>query len=175
MAEHYTAFSGFLAMCLYYYTMINMTSTRAILLVAVVAAASLTLLAILMTTSQAQATRYKGTERDFWVFTVGLPFNETKVGLPADAFSPSSITVKKGDTVHIHFFNTEDQEHHTFTIQSGPYDKINSDLAGGQNTTITFVANQTGVFPYVCTYHMPSMQGQLIVEPPTLDELRAQK
>ena len=158
-----------------YHAMNNMSSKRTLLLVVVAAAGSLALLALLMTASEANATRYKGTEREFWVVNVGLPFNETKVGLPADAFSPSSITVKKGDTVHIHFFNTEDQEHHTFTIQSGPYGNINSDLAGGQNSTLTFVANQTGVFPYVCIYHMPTMQGQLIVEPPTIDEFRAQK
>lgn len=155
--------------------MINMSRTRTLLLVAIVAAGSLALLALLVTASEAHAMRYKGTEREFWVVNVGLPFNETKVGLPADAFSPSTITVKKGDAVHIHFFNTEDQEHHTFTIQSGPYRSINSDLAGGQNATISFIANQTGVFPYVCIYHMPTMQGQLIVEPPTIDEFRAQR
>lgn len=156
--------------------MANITRSHIVLLCAVIAAGALTLVAVsFLTTPQAEALRYKGTERNFWVFNNELPFNESKVGIVRDIFSPTSIIVKKGDTVNIHFFNTEPDERHTFTILDKPYDKINYDIAGGQNRTISFVANQTGVFTYQCIYHMPTMQGQLIVESPTLDELRAQK
>ncbi|MDE1767255.1 MAG: hypothetical protein KGI27_13440 [Thaumarchaeota archaeon] len=46
-----------------------------------------------------------------------------------------------------------------------PYD-INVVLHPGENKTITFDANVTGIFTYYCTFHYPTMRGQLIVQPP---------
>lgn len=100
--------------------------------------------------------------REFWVFSVVLPFNDTLVGLPHDYFAPDRIVVNKGDTVTIHFYNTEDEpERHTFTM-AAPY-AVNKDIDFGENADITFVANVAGVFAFTCTYHQPSMTGYLVV------------
>ena len=100
--------------------------------------------------------------REFYVFSTVLPFNDTMVGVPHDYFAPDRITVWQGDTVTIHFYNTEDEpERHTFTMQA-PY-TVNKDLAMNERVDITFVANTVGSFAYTCTYHLPTMTGYLIV------------
>jgi len=100
--------------------------------------------------------------REFWVFSIVLPFNDTMVGVPHDYFAPDRITVNKGDTVTIHFVNTEEEpEPHTFTM-ADPY-AVNKDLNAGESATFTFVASVAGIFPYRCTYHQPTMTGYLIV------------
>ena len=100
--------------------------------------------------------------REFYVFSTVLPFNDTMVGVPHDYFAPDRITVWQGDTVTIHFYNTEDEpERHTFTMQA-PY-ALNKDLAMNEHVDITFVANTVGSFAYTCTYHLPTMTGYLIV------------
>lgn len=120
---------------------------------------------------------YKGVTREFYLFNMDDPkIDEEKIGLPADLYSIPEMTVKKGDTVVINFYNVEPEadDRHSFTILEGPYAR-NVALDGGQNQTITFTANQTGIFTYICTFHMPSMKGQLVVTLPTLDEFRAQQ
>jgi len=100
--------------------------------------------------------------REFWVFSVVLPFNGTAVGLSHDYFAPDRIVVNKGDTVTIHFYNTEDEpEAHTLTI-GAPYN-INKVLAMNATTTFSFTASTAGIFPYLCTYHQPTMTGWLVV------------
>ena len=100
--------------------------------------------------------------REVWVFTVVLNFNDTFVGQPHDGFYPDSIIVNKGDTVTIHFFNTEEEaEHHTFTMDP-PY-AMNHDLNWQQNETFTFVASTAGTFPYWCSLHLPTMRGTFVV------------
>jgi plastocyanin len=92
--------------------------------------------------------------------------NETKLGIPPDIFSLPQMTVEQGDNVIIHFYNLEDPggDEHSFTLVEGPYN-INKEFAPQENGTITFNANQTGVFQYICEYHPPTMTGQLIVLP----------
>lgn len=97
-----------------------------------------------------------------YLFDTEIPdVNETKLGIPADLFTPSSIIVNKGDIVTVHFYNVEKDEPHTFTI-GDPYN-IDKNVPGGQNTTIVFKANYEGIFSYYCKYHTPTMQGQLVV------------
>ena len=57
-----------------------------------------------------------------------------------------TIFAKKGDNLTIKFYNTEALEPHTFTLDA-PYN-INSDIKGGENSTINFVANNEGIFTY---------------------------
>jgi plastocyanin len=76
-------------------------------------------------------------------------------------FTPSSITVNKGDIVTIHFYNVEN-EPHTFTINL-PYN-IDKNVLPEQNTTIVFKASYNGIYQYYCKYHLPTMVGQLIVK-----------
>jgi len=112
--------------------------------------------------------QYTGIKREFWLFNSNIPdLNETKMGMPHDVFSMSSIIVNKGDTIVIHFFNTEPRggDHHSFTISDNAYN-INEEVNPGENKTITFNANTTGIFPFICTFHQPTMKGQFIVESP---------
>lgn len=112
--------------------------------------------------------RYSGHTREFWLFNSDIPdFNETKMGMPHDVYSMPTIAVFKDDTVVIHFFNTEEigGDNHSFTIFDKPYN-INVVVTPSENRTITFDANATGTFSYYCTFHQPTMRGQLIVQPP---------
>ena len=106
--------------------------------------------------------------RDFYMFAVdqGFPAANT-TGLKADyAFSSMTLTVNKGDTLIIHFYNPTDQSH-TFTMGS-PY--TNNVILPAMTSThistanVTIVANQAGTFPYTCNFHGPSMAGYLIVQ-----------
>lgn len=143
------------------------TIVTAISIVAIILS-SIAVVMLLTNVKSEPQTTYSGQTKEFWVFTSDLPeFNETKMGMPHDVFSTSTITVTKGDAVIIHFYNTEDigADSHTFTIDK-PY-FINIVLQPGQNKTITFNADTSGIFNYVCTFHQPTMRGQLIVlEPP---------
>jgi len=101
--------------------------------------------------------------REFTVITDIAAFNETIAGAPHDIFSPTFIHVNQGDTVIIHFINTEEtQERHTLTL--GAYN-IDVDLAHGEKQDIKFVASQAGIFQFYCRYHLPTMVGQLVVLP----------
>jgi plastocyanin len=92
--------------------------------------------------------------------------NQTKLDIPPDVFSLTQITAKKGDTVSINFYDLEDlgRDNHSFTLIGGSYN-IDKVLAPQQNGTITFKADQAGVFQSFCKYHAPSLTGQLIVLP----------
>lgn len=63
------------------------------------------------------------------------------------AFSPKTISVKKGDTVKIIFKNTEGL--HDFVI-----DELNARteiLKAGEEETIQFVASKSGTFEFYCS------------------------
>ena len=112
-------------------------------------------------------TPYTGVKKEFYMFDSEIPiFNETEMGMPHDTFSMPVMAVFKGDKVVIHFFNVEEQggDPHSFTIYK-PYN-INVIVHPRENKTITFVANTTGTFTYLCTFHQPTMTGQLIVQSP---------
>ena len=99
--------------------------------------------------------------REFTLVTDTIAINETIAGVPHDVFSPTFVHVNQGDTVIIHFTNTEEvNEHHTFTL---PAYNIDVDLGQAQKQDITFVANQAGIFQFYCKYHLPTMVGQLVV------------
>jgi len=83
-------------------------------------------------------------------------------------FTPDTIRVKQGDTVHLHITNVE-QAHdatHGFTI--GSYN-IHSSLEPGKHVDITFVADRAGTFPFYCTEFCSAlhleMAGYFLVEP----------
>ena len=77
------------------------------------------------------------------------------------AFSPSTLTVVEGDTIHFTFVNPEDDEH-SFVLPD-----FAVTLAGGTEVDTTYVAAHAGVFPLVCAVpsHLPMMSGQLVVLP----------
>lgn len=83
-------------------------------------------------------------------------------------FTPDTIRVKQGDTVHLHITNVE-QAHdatHGFTIGSH---NIQLSLEPGEHNNVTFVADKAGVFPMYCTEFCSAlhleMAGYFLVEP----------
>jgi len=128
------------------------------------------------TNNYAAALGYKGQNREFYVTNQDNPkINETTSHIPPDEYNPTFIAVHKGDNVTIHFYNVETSadDKHSFTIIDSPY-KMNVILGGGQEKDINFIANETGIFTYWCSFHQPSMRGQLEVTPPTYDEVLRQ-
>ena len=104
--------------------------------------------------------------RDVYLFTqVDEHIDEEGLKIPPDQFSHDSIVVNKGDKVRVHFYNlepVESQEHHTFTITDPAY-KIHYDINAGEEVIIEFIATKSGVFEYICTFHQPTMRGELVV------------
>lgn len=127
-------------------------------------AISLAVAALLQQPAQAPAQQ----TREFYLLTQvdeGVEVMEDELGIPPDLFFPTQMTVNKGDKVVVHFYNLEPeetQEHHTFTMASGSY-QMHNDLNAGEQKTIEFTASEAGVFDYICTYHTPTMKGQLVV------------
>lgn len=75
------------------------------------------------------------------------------------AFSPSTLTVVEGDTLHLTLINPEDDVH-SFVLPD-----FAVSLPGGTTTHATYVAKHAGIFPIVCAIqaHLPMMSGQLVV------------
>ena len=100
----------------------------------------------------------------FFLFNTELPaFNVTE--FPPDDFSLKILEVNQNDNVSIYFYNMEAPtgDRHSFTINA-PYN-VNLNLGQGKNGSISFVANEPGIFRYYCEYHEPTMSGQFVVLP----------
>ena len=109
--------------------------------------------------------------KTFYIFSAEVEgLDEATARIPGDIFTPPIIVVNRGDSVTVNFYNTEQEteERHSFTIDAPPY-SVDIDIAGGEsgNATFTAAADQEGIFPYYCKYHLPTMVGQLVVLPPT--------
>jgi plastocyanin len=108
--------------------------------------------------------------KTFYVFSAeveGLDEPTARI-IPGEIFSPPIIVVNRGDSVTVNLYNTEQEteERHSFTIDAQPY-SVDIDIAGGESGNATFTADQEGIFPYYCKYHLPTMVGQLVVLSPT--------
>ncbi len=83
-------------------------------------------------------------------------------------FTPEYIRVRQGDRVTIHITNIEQARDatHGFGITKH---NVNLSLEPGESQTVTFVADQAGVFPFYCTEFCSAlhleMTGYLLVEP----------
>ena len=91
------------------------------------------------------------------------------------AFSPSTLTVVEGDTVHFTFVNPEDDAHTVFMADCPGADHesfgrpgCGIGLPGGTETRATYIARQAGIYSFICTVpmHAPMMYGQLVVLAP---------
>lgn len=79
------------------------------------------------------------------------------------SFAPSSISVKKGDTVKIIFKNTNG--FHDLKIDA--FKAATKKIQGGSEETIQFIADKTGTFEYYCSvgsHRAMGMKGALTVE-----------
>jgi plastocyanin len=107
--------------------------------------------------------------KTFYVFSAEVEgLDQATARIPGDIFTPPIIVVNRGDSVTVDFYNTEQEteERHSFTIDAPPY-SVDIDIAGGESGNATFTsADQEGIFPYYCKYHLPTMVGQLVVLPP---------
>ena len=92
--------------------------------------------------------------------------------------NPERITVNKGDLVTMHMTNLEraQDETHGFTI--GGFDQ-HASLEPGETTTMEFVADVEGVFPYYCTEFCSAlhleMMGYMMVKDPNKKYVSATK
>ncbi len=130
--------------------------------------ASISLIDLEVETEEEDEEEYRPVTREAYIFTqVDEHIDEEALTIPPDMFSQDTIVVKQGDRVKVHFYNLEpieSQEHHTFTINDPAY-KIHSDINAQENTLIEFTASESGVFDYICTYHQPTMRGELVILP----------
>jgi plastocyanin len=78
------------------------------------------------------------------------------------AFSPSTVTVVQGDTIHFTFINPED-DLHSFVLPG-----FAVALPGQSTTHATYVAAKAGIYAFTCNIatHLPMMWGQLVVLAP---------
>lgn len=126
-------------------------------------------------TPRAHAVSYAPRTRNVAVTTVPLLVKEQRALFPflgpafsrggaldgkeVYAFSPSTITVMEGDTIHFTFINPEDDVH-SFVLPD-----FVVPLPGNHVVDTTYVARQAGIYPFVCAVqsHLPMMSGQLVV------------
>lgn len=125
----------------------------------------------------APAARYVPRVRDVAITTVPLLVTEQQAVLPflaqdfarggvvegkeVYAFSPSTLTVVEGDTLHLTLIDPEDDVH-SFVLPD-----FAVALPGQRRTTATYVAKRARIYPFVCAIqaHLPMMAGQLVVLP----------
>jgi nitrous-oxide reductase len=83
-------------------------------------------------------------------------------------FTPDTIRVKQGDTVHFHITNLEQAHDATHGFALDSYN-VNLSLEPGEHADVTIVADQPGVFPLYCTEFCSAlhleMAGYFLVEP----------
>ncbi|MEO5367610.1 MAG: Sec-dependent nitrous-oxide reductase [Magnetococcus sp. WYHC-3] len=82
--------------------------------------------------------------------------------------NPERIEAEVGDTVKIHLTNLEraQDETHGFTVDM---QNVHASVEPGKTSSVTFVADKAGVFPYYCTEFCSAlhleMQGYMLVKP----------
>jgi plastocyanin len=117
--------------------------------------------------------------KTFYVFSAEVEgLDEATARIPGDIYAPPVIVVNGGDSVTVNFYNTEreTEERHSFTIDAPPPYSIDIDIAGGESGNATFTAaDQEGILPYYCKYHLPTMVGQLVVLSPTIQPEQQQQ
>lgn len=92
--------------------------------------------------------------------------------------NPERITVNKGDKVTLYMTNLEraQDETHGFTVDNY---NLHASLEPGETSTLEFVADKEGVFPYYCTEFCSAlhleMMGYLMVKDPSKKYVSAQK
>src|SRR5438445_7904811 len=103
--------------------------------------------------------------RNIYLFAQDLSFSAPS-NLSSDyIYSSSQITVNKGDTITIHFYNPTDQAH-SFTI-GAPYTNdvvVAAQSTVIQNANITITTSQAGSCAFHCKFHPPQMTGTILVQ-----------
>ena len=128
---------------------------------------------------ESSAPSYRPRVRELTVTTVPLLVKEEQGTLPflkpdfakggvldgkeVYGFSPSTLTVVEGDTIHFTLYNPEDDDH-SFVLPD-----LAVPLPPQQVTHATYVAKRAGIYPFMCAVasHLPMMWGQLVVLAPS--------
>ena len=91
------------------------------------------------------------------------PVKEFTVSGSNFKFSPSKITVKKGDNVKITF--KDDDGMHNLVVDG--YNVQTNTIKSGDSDSVTFLADKTGTFTYYCavdSHRQKGMTGTLVVQ-----------
>ncbi len=95
------------------------------------------------------------------------------------AFTPSTLTLKAGETYRIHFSNDSGKGHdftareffQSATVAPQDKDKLEDgeevELDGGKSADITLTPNKPGTYAVTCTHFMHAMmgmKGQIVVQ-----------
>ncbi len=83
-------------------------------------------------------------------------------------YTPDTVRVQEGDTVHFHITNVEQAEDATHGFAIGSHN-VNMSLEPGEHADVTIVAERAGVYPLYCTEFCSAlhleMAGYLLVAP----------
>ena len=84
------------------------------------------------------------------------------------AFSPSLITVHRGEPTMVTFWNLQPDDHHDFALlgPDGLQVLMYEDLPPLKKTSFIFTFHREGLFDFKCLQHQPEMAGQIFVLPP---------
>jgi amicyanin len=90
----------------------------------------------------------------------GFAASDAKAAVTIDnfAFSPTTLTVKRGTTVT---WTNKDDDVHTVKSDEGPQAFKSPALDTGDSFTVTF--DKAGTYQYICSIH-PHMQGKIVVQ-----------
>lgn len=114
--------------------------------------------------SSTQTGQYQAPAQQTATPTTSMAMQEITVTGSEFAFTPSTITVKKGQSVKITFKNTGAYPHN-FTLAD--LNVQTKTIQPGEQDTITFTPVKTGSFAYICTvpgHADKGMKGTLIVQ-----------
>lgn len=89
--------------------------------------------------------------------TPAVPVVGTTVSITNFAFTPTTLTVRAGDTV---IWTNHDEEPHTVVAQDNSFHSPGLDTNG----TYTYTFTKPGNFDYICGIH-PFMHGTVVVAP----------
>ena len=83
-------------------------------------------------------------------------------------YTPDTIRVNEGDTVHLHITSVERAQDATHGFAIGSHN-VNLSLEPGEHADVTFVADKPGVWPFYCTEFCSAlhleMAGYILVKP----------
>ena len=77
-------------------------------------------------------------------------------------FEPATIVVNQGDIVTLEIVGINGANH-PFSVEG--YD-VNGTITRGKITRVTFTADKAGIFKILCSTHLPTMTGYLVVLAP---------
>lgn len=95
---------------------------------------------------------------------VSGPVKEVSVSAKEYVYTPSTITVKKGENIKINFTNNGTTVHNFTITELGVATKT---IGPGETDSVTFAVPNTGTFTYFCSvdgHRDLGLQGKLIVQ-----------